>query len=264
MCEVLAQIVAIALYRIHANLLLGAAGQMAVGFCGLLLCGSIVSGLAIWWPKWGRFARGFRIKRGASQFRLTWDLHKATGVTAGVILTLIAFTGAGAAFPETLRTSAGAVFALDDELPTPPLGMPPSLQAAADAALQLVPNGTLMGVQVPRPEVGAVTVILRRPGEPMRYSGQTRVLVGPSGRILTVRDARRLPVAASALDWIFPLHTGEAFATAGRVAVCLAGPVPLLLFTTGLLVWRYKRHARRAAVLRVKTTQARRQDGALQ
>jgi uncharacterized iron-regulated membrane protein len=239
-------------YRIHANLLLGDRGRTIVGLGGILLFGSIVSGFVLWWPRKGGLAKGFEIKSTASRFRRTRDVHKAAGAAGGIVLAAVVLTGTGAAFPETLRA---ALFVAGGALPaSPPVqaspGQTPGLQAAADAAIGAIPDGTLMGVRIPNAGQDAVAVKLRRPGDPMKYSGQTRVLIGADGTIRAIRDTSRLSTTAAVLDWVFPLHTGEALAIPGRVLVCMSGILPLVLFATGWLVWRYKRKARHAVVSR--------------
>jgi uncharacterized iron-regulated membrane protein len=46
------------------------------------------------------------------------------------------------------------------------------------------------------------------------------------------------------LNWLHPLHNGEAFGLTGRILVFLSGLLPLVLFITGFLRWRHKRHAK--------------------
>lgn len=43
------------------------------------------------------------------------------------------------------------------------------------------------------------------------------------------------------LSWMFPLHSGEAFGTAHRVFMTVAGLLPLGFFVTGLLLWLRRR-----------------------
>jgi LPXTG-motif cell wall-anchored protein len=49
------------------------------------------------------------------------------------------------------------------------------------------------------------------------------------------------------MHWLFPLHSGTAFGTAGMVAMSLAGVAPLLLVLSGLWVWLRKRPGERLA-----------------
>lgn len=47
------------------------------------------------------------------------------------------------------------------------------------------------------------------------------------------------------LNWLHPLHGGEAFGLAGRLLALAAGLAPIALFVTGLLRWRRRRPRRR-------------------
>jgi uncharacterized iron-regulated membrane protein len=53
------------------------------------------------------------------------------------------------------------------------------------------------------------------------------------------------------LDWLHPLHNGEAFGLVGRWMTFFSGFVPLLLFVTGYIRWRQKRQAKRKAGARI-------------
>ena len=46
------------------------------------------------------------------------------------------------------------------------------------------------------------------------------------------------------MDWLHPLHNGEAFGLAGRIIVLLCGMLPLLALVTGFTRWRHKRGIR--------------------
>jgi uncharacterized iron-regulated membrane protein len=45
------------------------------------------------------------------------------------------------------------------------------------------------------------------------------------------------------MHWLFPLHSGTAFGTAGKFAMCITGLAMLLMLPTGLWVWLRKRRA---------------------
>ena len=47
------------------------------------------------------------------------------------------------------------------------------------------------------------------------------------------------------IEWLCPLHVGEAFDLAGRIVVCVTGLVSAVLFTIGIIRWLQKRRARR-------------------
>jgi uncharacterized iron-regulated membrane protein len=60
-----------------------------------------------------------------------------------------------------------------------------------------------------------------------------------------VQDPKNFTSGETFLDWIYPLHCGEAFGNAGRWFIVGMGLVPLILFVTGFLRWRWKRRAPR-------------------
>jgi uncharacterized iron-regulated membrane protein len=63
---------------------------------------------------------------------------------------------------------------------------------------------------------------------------------------LRVRDPLRAPAGDRFLDWQFPLHTGEAFGSAGRLLITVAGLAPAAFMLTGLAVW-WRRKVSRGA-----------------
>lgn len=52
-----------------------------------------------------------------------------------------------------------------------------------------------------------------------------------------MRDGRREQAGDVLLNWLHPLHSGEALGLAGRLLVLLSGIGTVLLAVTGLLRW---------------------------
>ena len=65
--------------------------------------------------------------------------------------------------------------------------------------------------------------------------------------ILAVRDIADDSAGDRFLDWMHPLHNGEAFGMPGRLFAAVGSLLPLLLFVTGWLRWRHKTTARKGA-----------------
>ena len=63
--------------------------------------------------------------------------------------------------------------------------------------------------------------------------------------VLQAQDRDDFTAGERVLEWLFPLHCGEAFGALGRSLVLLTGLAPLLLYVTGFLRWSHKRRARR-------------------
>ena len=79
---------------------------------------------------------------------------------------------------------------------------------------------------------------MRQPGELRQGPGATRISIDSGdASVLRVIDPELARGGDKFLSWLFPLHTGEAFGIAGRVAISLFGFLPLMFFITGLLIW---------------------------
>src|SRR5690606_7340155 len=101
------------IYRLHYTLLAGATGKTIVGIAGLFLLFFGLSGLAIWWPRPGRWRRALTIRRGAGSYRLNFDLHKTAGVYFLPVLLAVAFSGVSLVFHAPVEALADALFEVD-------------------------------------------------------------------------------------------------------------------------------------------------------
>jgi uncharacterized iron-regulated membrane protein len=79
-------------FKLHYQLLAGDIGQTIVGIAALLLFMLCITGIALW-SGWRKLISGFKIKWNAHSKRVSFDIHKVTGIVVAVFLSLIAFTG---------------------------------------------------------------------------------------------------------------------------------------------------------------------------
>ena len=238
------------LYDLHYTLLLEGAGHTLVGVLGLLLVVSLATGLVLWWPSRQRLWRALLPWPRPGVVRRTYDLHTLAGVYGGLVLAVLAFTGAAMVFPNATREWVGAVWPVDAAAPTfsnlvhhgqPLLSLD---DAVAVAAVQL-PGAEVRWVQTPGIQGGPVVLRLYQTGEPGRRFPHSYLHLHPaSGEVLWMQDARQRPSGARLLAWVHPLHNGEAFGEVGRWLACFAGLLPSLLLLTGWLRWQQKRRAR--------------------
>lgn len=239
------------LYDLHMTLLAGETGHTVVGVLGLAMLLSLLSGLWLWWPSAAQRTAAWRIKRGASLPRLSFDLHRLAGIYPLLVTLLLALTGAMLALPQWFEPLIARW--------SPPLAVTPppatateegawiGIDAALARAQARFPQGTPRWVDTPTAGQPVYRVRLQQPGEPSRRFPRTLVWIDASrGEVLAVRDAREQGVGDTLLAWLHPLHNGEAFGLAGRVIVCVAGLVPLLLMVTGLMRWRDRCRGERA------------------
>lgn len=237
------------IYDLHYTLLLGEPGHQIVGWGGLVLLVSVVSGAVLWWPARGQWSRALHFKRHASGVRRVYDLHKLAGVYGGLVLLILGFTGAVLALPDVVRPWVAQVSPLTPmpkPVPSGASGPRWSVDAAVARAVAVFPGSEPRWVDVPAAPGGLYRVRLRQPGEPGDRFPDSLVWVDSvTGQVVAQRDPKAYTGGDVFLQWMHPLHSGEGFGAIGRLIVCVSGLVPVLLAVTGWLRWRDKRRARR-------------------
>lgn len=238
------------LYDLHYTLLLDKIGRQAVALAGLALVLSGASGLWLWWPAGGHWRQALRFKRNALPQRRVYDLHKWGGLLVIVFLLVLGITGSVLAWP-ALYEPAVAKLGTSPAVTMPRSSSPPGPRMSADEILARVqalwPQARPRWLDVPGRDDPESTfrARIRLPGEPGdRFPATLAWLDARSGVLLTARTPADFGGADVFHQWLHPLHSGEAFGLAGRIAVCASGVLPLLLAVTGWLRWRHKRRAR--------------------
>jgi uncharacterized iron-regulated membrane protein len=123
---------------------------------------------------------------------------------------------------------------------------PIGVDAAVAIADNVFPEGRIHWVLLPSAPKGVYVVGKQSDDEPNRSKTFRNVGVDQySGDVLQVQDRKDFTAGERFLEWIFPLHSGEAFGRLGRPFVLLIGMAPLILYATGFLRWRQKRRARK-------------------
>ncbi|HEX7758429.1 MAG TPA: PepSY-associated TM helix domain-containing protein, partial [Caulobacteraceae bacterium] len=93
-----------AVHRLHGNLLLPVNGRPVVGWLGLAMAASCLTGLWLWWPR-GVFFAGLGWRRGPNIFS---NLHHMGGFWICVPLFALSVTGVYIAFPTIGHALAGS------------------------------------------------------------------------------------------------------------------------------------------------------------
>lgn len=247
------------LFDLHYTLLLGKTGLLLVGLTGCASAALLVSGLCLWWPSRARLRAALRIVPRPGLVRRTYDLHNAGGIYAFAVLLVLALTGSALAFPDGAR----ALVAPGTCLPSPrarphgPAASSLPLDEAVAIARRRFPGARVRWIETSGARGTPVSVRLHQPGEPSLRFPQTRIWIDPAdGAVLALHDPRGSAAAARLLDWMHPLHNGEAFGLGGRLLVLAAGFAPLLLYATGIYRWRQKIGARQRAALQARPPSA--------
>ena len=247
-------------YEVHAALLMGKLGVKigrigfdTVCFLGLFLFISSLTGLYLWWPRWGKFKKAVTIKRNASPERFYFDVHKTTGFYSSIILLILAFTGFSFSYSDYIKPLLRSFSAVKEKhLKEPDVkskvidnAQPLSIADAVAQADTIFPDAELRGVSTPDGSEGVYSISKRQSGEANERWARSKVWIDQySGKVLAVQDPNRFTAGETFLNVLWPLHSGEAFGFAGRILWCVMGFAPLILYVSGIIRWLQKRRAK--------------------
>jgi uncharacterized iron-regulated membrane protein len=244
-------------FLLHANLMVRAdrSGREAIGWLGLGMLTLGLTGIVLWWPRGGRWAAAFTIRRGAKGVRLHRDLHGMVGIWGLVVFVVVSFSGVYLAFPQQTGAVITSVLpgrdlrATAQAIKATPIkdAKPMTVDAAVALALGEVPGATLRSVALAQRPDQPIRVSLARAGDAHGVPPVT-VFVDPwSQRILELRDPRSFTAGETVMAWQHALHAGDGLGWVWKILVFLSGLMPTLFGITGVSMWWLKRRARRVA-----------------
>ncbi len=215
------------LHVLHGSLLVPGVGRQIVGWIGVAMLLSSLTGLWLWWPLRGRWTRGLRWKR---QNATSANLHHQVGFWVVIPLAMLSFTGAWISFPRFFGALSGA----------PAQQQGPSRQSARPlAAPRLSPNeaveaassyaaGPLLSVAWPTDKAPQWKIGFAREGGPAEVE-----VDDASAEATPPKPPRPEPIART----MRRLHDGTGMGPAWQVAIFLGGLAPALLGLTGIIMW---------------------------
>jgi uncharacterized iron-regulated membrane protein len=237
------------IHQLHGNLLLAQPGRGLVGWLGLAMAISSLTGLWLWWPR-GAFLAGFGWRRGPHAFS---NLHHLGGFWMCLPLLVLSLTGAYIAFPKQSHALVGA--------PPPPSPVPMSMtgepgkphaeRSGPPAPLALTADGAVDVVLKANPGAGLVSVSPPTSGvDKARWRIQiTGAGTNPrnftvddaSGEVQEAKGGAPTPGGPNGQDpvsrQIRQVHSGDDTPTIWRWLITLAGVAPTALGVTGVVIW---------------------------
>jgi uncharacterized iron-regulated membrane protein len=209
-----------------------------------------------WWERW---KPAWKIKRGASSYRLNLDLHRAFGLWLWAMLFFLAFTSVSMNLnnevvrPILSRLSSLTPDAIDDRAPAafnkpiePKLTAVQAIDIAGAEARRRGWTEPLGAIFYGRLH-GLYSVSFFHPGDDHGSGGMGVKMIfldGSTGAL----EGGRVPWEGTAADIFmqlqFPLHSGRIAGVPGRIFLSLMGLVVALLSATGIYIWFKKRVAR--------------------
>jgi len=234
--------------RFHYSLALGSMGMTIVGFIGLALLFSVLTGLILWWPSPGKLKKALTIKRNASSARLNFDLHKTFGFYSTIILLFLILSGVYLIFPDYGRGLVSVFSPVAEPWLTYKSTVPKedkspiSLAKVKAITNARFPDGEYRWIIFPQNESDVYLVGKREVNEVNLKIPYRSVWIDQySGKILHVRENRTATTGDLFEQWLYPLHSGEAFGLTGQGIILMTGLVPLILYVTGIIRWLQKR-----------------------
>lgn len=228
------------LFDLHANLLLGLAGQMLLGLAGLIFLVAVISGVVVYAPFMRRLAFGV-VRRDRSR-RVRWlDAHNLTGIVTTAWVVVVGLTGFILAMemPITLLWQRGQLAELTApyrDLPVPQTLVP--VDDAITTALGAAPEARISFVAWPGTDFSSrhhYLVALKGTTPLSEKLIRVALVDAANGELTAVRDP---PWYVTAAFLSAPLHFGDYGQWPLKVVWALLDIAAIFVLISGLVLWR--------------------------
>ena len=231
------------LHVLHGSLMVPGVGRQVVGWVGVAMLISALTGIWLWWPIKGSFTRGLRWKRRPD---FNSNLHHTGGFWIALPLAVLSLTGVWISFPAVFAQFNGPQASAPGGPGGPAM---PSAQATLDpnealaAATKVVP-GQPISLAWPTEKKAEWTVMVKGQGgsaEVKVSDVDARASISPKKPETLARTMRRI-------------HDGTGMPLVWQIIIFVGGIVPAALAVTGILMWlrmrrRRQRHRRNAGLV---------------
>ncbi len=237
--------------ELHTTLLVGRQGRMINGVGAALLLLVNVSGLVIWWPGIKRWKRALTVDLRRSWRRVNFDLHRAVGFWAMVMISIWAISSIYFAWPTEVFHLVNRLSPVVSAQPPVVIVKPmlaatqPDLSKMIASARVLDPDATMTAISFPYSRRAPFQILMLRRGGVRREYTDVLYFNPFDGTHLTTW---RYGVNQSLGDWLIwsqiPLHFGTFWGLGVKIVWAAIGiTIPLLSITGVLLYWnRVLRH----------------------
>ncbi|MBI1355151.1 MAG: hypothetical protein GC160_12455 [Acidobacteria bacterium] len=154
------------LERLHGELLAGESGETANGVGALVLLGSCLTGLIVWWPGVSSWRRALWVDLSKGWRRVTFDLHGAVGLWTLAWLLMWATTTLYFVWPKHVKSVIELATPItgfpEIKVPPPTVGPLPSLESFVTRANQIYPDDRLAGMVFSHDDDDAVMLQMAR------------------------------------------------------------------------------------------------------
>ena len=211
------------MHMIHGTMLVPGIGRQIVGWIGVAMLLSSMSGLWLWWPTVGTWVRGLRWRRHRNT---DTNLHHLFGFWIALPLFVLSLTGAWIAFPAFFGGGPNTM-GMRPNAPRPvPLATPRlNLDAVVAAAEAAKVPGAVTRIEWPTDRKASWKVSFAGTQASVGIDDATGAAkVDPARSEETARLMRRI-------------HDGTGMGLAWQVVIFLGGLLPAILAVTGTIMW---------------------------
>ena len=237
--------------RVHETLLIRGTGRVWNGGGAAFLLLLAATGLVNWWPGVRNWRGALKVNLRFNWRRINFDLHRAAGFWALLLISLWAVSGIYFAWPQEIFQLVNSWSPVVSARPpavtaTPIAGVPePDVDALIARASIIDPGTTWSGILFPYGRRAPLEIIMRRSHGDGREYEDTVYFDPYNGEHLATW---RYGVNHSMGDWFIwlqvPLHFGTSWGLGIKTMWAIAGLVlPLLAGTGWIMYWnRVLRH----------------------
>lgn len=216
------------MHVIHGSLMVPGAGRQIVGWVGVAMLLSSLTGIWLWWPVTGSVRRGFRWKR---QPNLDANLHHLLGFWIAVPLFVLSFTGVWISFPQVFSGFDGAQQRGGPPGRATPIEMARGEVANAVARAEAAAKGRAVTIAWPTDLKRAWTIDVQpASGKPVSVKVD---LLAHEAQVEPRRPAQPQTLARTMRQ----IHDGSGTPFVWQLIVFMGGLIPAILAVTGIIMW---------------------------
>lgn len=218
------------MHVLHGSLMIPGVGRQIVGWIGVAMLLSSLTGLWLWWPLKSRFSRGLRWRRKPET---SANLHYQGGFWIALPLAVLSFTGAWISFPGFFASLSGD-----------PVGPSPAERMRRISAQPLAESRYSPDQVVARAAPSAAGPLLQISWPTDRDSKWKASFEGDGGPAeVTVDDASgevtppEPPRPETTARLMRRIHDGTGMGLLWQVIIFIGGVLPAVLAVTGIMMW---------------------------
>lgn len=237
------------LHVLHGSLMIPGVGRQIVGWLGVAMFLSCLTGIWLWWPTVGRWTKGLRWRRSRD---LDTNLHHLTGFWVAIPLGMLCFTGTWISFPAFFGALSGQPANMGDRMAAMralPIASP---ALTVDAALAATRAGAgardPLSIEFPTDRPSPWKVSLESEN---RAAFTIDDATGEATADNAKPDQGRAGIARTMRQW----HDGTRMGIVWQVVIFVGGLIPAMLGVTGITMWLRTRKWRGKAARRSGTAQ---------